>query len=108
MKERSLVREAIFEWNAEFSEIHNIVFLPKMWEFDSVSDMQQSAQDSLNEQIIHASDVLISLFWTRLGTPTATSASGTVEELQAFIDTDKPVALYFSQKRANLKKIDTA
>lgn len=107
MTERTGVREAIFEWNAEFSEVHNIVFQPKMWEFDSVPDMQQPAQHSLNKQIIHGSDVLIALFWTRLGTPTEKAESGTLEELQIFMETGKPTALYFSLKNPNLSMINT-
>ncbi|HEY7031912.1 MAG TPA: hypothetical protein VH482_11310 [Thermomicrobiales bacterium] len=58
--------------------------------------MGESPQEILNRQLVHSSDILIGIFWTRLGTPTGREASRTVEEIQEFRQQRKPVLLYFS------------
>ncbi|MFH4621426.1 DUF4062 domain-containing protein [Vibrio furnissii] len=42
--------------------------------------------------------MLVGVFWTRIGTPTTKYASGTVEEIEEHIKTDKPAMLYFSSQ----------
>lgn len=106
MKERRDVREAVLEWNSINSKNINIMFQPVMWEMDSVPNVGSGPQDSINEQLIHDSDVIVALFWTKLGTPTSNSHSGTLEEIQHFINNKKPGALYFSKKSVNIDQID--
>ena len=106
MEERKTVRETIYEWNSRYANDYKVIFLPKMWEYDSVPDLRIRAQSSLNEQIILSSDALIALFWTRFGSPTGVFESGTLEEIEEFLKTKKPIALYFSERLSSPSKID--
>ena len=45
---------------------------------------------------MHDCDLLIGVFWTRIGTATGEYASGTVEEIEEHLKAKKPVMLYFS------------
>jgi len=72
------------------------VLVPIMWETDSTPVMGERPQGAINRQIVDQSDILVGIFWTRLGTPTGEAASGTAEEIQRFLDQKKKVLLYFS------------
>jgi len=65
-------------------------------------------QAVVNPQIVDRSDILIGVFWTRLGTATGTAESGSVEEVSRFMQAGKPVALYFSNRPAAPDSIDPA
>jgi hypothetical protein len=81
-EERNAVREIFDRWN----ETHNEGFLhPKMWESSSVPTMGDHPQHILNPRLVDNSDLLIAIFWSKLGTPTPTADSGTVEEIREFI-----------------------
>lgn len=105
-EERQLVKECINDWNTKNSEHVGIVFLPKMWEHNSVPEAGAHPQTILNKQLITTSDVMIAMFWSRIGSPTPNYKSGTIEEIDQFIATGKPVALYFSRKKADLFSTD--
>jgi hypothetical protein len=51
---------------------------------------------------------LVGVFWTRLGTPTGDSISGTVEEIKEHIQAGKPAMIYFSSKPVAPESIDPA
>lgn len=48
------------------------------------------------------------MFWTRLGTSTGVAESGTVEEIDQFVESDKPAMLYFSSRPIDPNRIDVA
>lgn len=96
--ERSIIREVIYEWNAVHSRSRNIVLLPIGWESHSSPEMGDSPQNIINSQVLDKCDILVGVFWTRIGTPTDDYASGTVEEIEKHIETGKPVMLYFSSQ----------
>lgn len=52
------------------------------------------------------SDILVGIFWTKLGTPTGVDVSGSVEEIKEFRSKGKPVLLYFSDVPVAPDKID--
>ena len=81
-KERAKVVEALAEWNRHNTAERKCVFLPLRWEEDSAARMGCPPQETLNRQLCERSDMLIAIFWTRLGTPTEGFASGTVEEIE--------------------------
>jgi len=58
--------------------------------------MGDRPQAILNKQLGEISNILIGIFWTRLGTHTGQAESGTVEEIEEFMKAGKPVLLYFS------------
>lgn len=46
------------------------------------------------------------MFWTRIGTSTGDYVSGTVEEIEKHIQSDKPVMLYFSSQPVVMDTVD--
>jgi len=94
-EERKIIREVLSEWNAVNSEMRRIVLLPVGWETHSAPEMGDRAQAIINEQLKDC-DLLIGVFWTRIGTATGEYPSGSVEEIQRHIDAKKPAMLYFS------------
>ncbi len=97
-EERRAIPEALFEWNVKHSFDKKTVFLPTKWETSVVPIMGGRPQEIINKQIVVSSDVLIAVFGLRLGSPTGEAKSGTVEEIQTFMQLRKPVLVYFSKK----------
>ncbi|PTT63575.1 hypothetical protein [Stenotrophomonas sp. HMWF003] len=97
-EERKIVPEALFEWNVKNSFDKKTAFLPTKWETDVVPIMGGRPQELINKQIVVSSDILIAVFGLRLGSPTGEARSGTVEEIQTFMQLGKPVLVYFSNK----------
>jgi len=104
--ERNTIRETIYEWNTIHTYKNKIVLLPVGWETHSSPEMGNGPQEILNEQILKMSDLLIGVFWTRLGTPTEKAESGTVEEIREHIKAGKPAMLYFSSQPVQPDSID--
>lgn len=46
------------------------------------------------------------MFWTRFGTSTGVAESGTVEEIDQFVEQSKPAMLYFSNRPIDPSRID--
>ena len=63
-------------------------------------------QGAINAQIVQTCDMLIGMFWTKLGTSTGVAESGTVEEINQFVEQQKPALLYFSNRPVDPGKID--
>lgn len=95
-RERVIVRDVVLEWNAINSADRKIVLLPIGWDTHSAPSMAGTAQAVINSQVLEQCDLLIAIFWTRLGTPTGEFASGTVEEIERHIASGKPAMIYFS------------
>ncbi len=95
--ERDRVESTILRWNAANAHT-GVVLIPVRWERDSVPALGAPAQELLNQQIVDGCDLGIGIFWERLGTPTQTALSGTVEEIQRLRDAGKRVMLYFSHR----------
>ena len=97
-EERKITREKIWDWNNINSLSRNIVLLPVSWEFNSVPSMGERPQEIINKQVLNSADLLVGIFWTRIGTPTGKALSGSVEEIEKHINSGKPAMLYFSNK----------
>ena len=95
--ERNIIRDVLSEWNAINAEKNNIVLLPVSWESHSAPEVGNRPQAIINKQILRECDLLVGVFWTRIGTDTGEYISGTVEEIEEHIKHDKPTMLYFSQ-----------
>ena len=104
--ERSIFRDVVYEWNAVNSESRNIVLLPVGWESHSSPEMGNSPQEIINNQILGRCDILVGVFWTRIGTQTTQYVSGTVEEVEEHFQSGKPVMLYFSDQRVGIDTVD--
>lgn len=104
--ERAIVRDTVYEWNAVHSNSRKIVLLPIGWESHSSPEMGSSAQEIINLQVLAKCDLLVGVFWTRIGTPTERHLSGTVEEIEKHIEAGKPAMLYFSSQPVALDTVD--
>jgi hypothetical protein len=104
--ERAIVRDVVYEWNAVHSNTRNIVLLPVGWETHSYPEVGAAPQEIINGQILDKCDLLVGVFWTRIGTPTTEFASGTVEEIEEHVSNAKPAMLYFSSQPVSLDSID--
>jgi hypothetical protein len=106
-EERQVAVDAINMWNAEHSSADHVVLLPVMWETHAVPEMGAlGPQEIINRQLVDQCDLLIGMFWTRLGTATGVAESGTVEEIGRVVAAGKPAMLYFSQRAIDPTKID--
>lgn len=104
--ERAIIRDVIYEWNAVNSISRNIVLLPIGWESHSSPEMGATPQEIINNQVLDKCDLLVGVFWTRIGTATSEYASGTVEEIEKHIKTGNPAMLYFSSQPVAMDSVD--
>ena len=108
IQERNLVRALIHEWNAVYSLDKRIVLMPVGWESHSSPLMGERPQEILNKQILSDCDLLVATFWTRIGSPTGKSPSGSVEEIEEHLAANKPTMIYFSTAPVHPDGIDEA
>ena len=105
-EERKAAIEAVYDWNAQHAEAESVVLLPVAWETHATPRSNIRPQEAINQQLVDKSDILVGMFWTRLGTSTGVAESGTVEEIERFVDAGKPALLYFSNKPVGPNSID--
>ena len=104
--ERNILREVIHEWNDIHSEARKIVLLPVAWDTHASPEMGDRPQTIINKQVLEKCDLLVGVFWTRIGTDTGQYPSGTVEEIETHIKLGRPAMLYFSNKPVHPDSID--
>ncbi|MBB4638139.1 hypothetical protein [Longimicrobium terrae] len=105
-EERATVVKAIQEWNDLHSADRKAVLLPLRWETHTAPTLGERPQETINREVIDHADLLIGIFWTRLGSPTGEHTSGTLEEIDHAGRAGKPVMLYFSRARVDPTSID--
>jgi len=94
--ERGLARDIINDWNTVHSTSRALALMPIGWETHSHPSMEDRPQGVLNKQILDDADLLVAIFWTRIGTPTGEAVSGSVEEIERHVKAGKPAMVYFS------------
>lgn len=109
--ERAAIDRIIKQWNAIRGKEKNLVFDVIRWETNTSSARGLDAQDVINTQINDDYDAMIALFWTRLGTETARSDSGAVEEYERALDRHRAgepieIAVYFKVSPPVLNSLD--
>jgi hypothetical protein len=107
-QERHLARMVMDEWNAIYATDRGIVLQSVGWDTHSSPAMGNRAQAIISKQILHDCDLLVAIFWTRLGSPTGVAASGTVEEIEEHLAAGRPAMLYFSTAPVLPDSIDQA
>lgn len=95
-KEPQIIKDIILDWNSVYSERERIVLMATGWKTHTSPMMGDRPQELINKQVLDKSDLLVAVFWTRLGSPTGESPSGTVEEINRHIEAGKPAMIYFS------------
>ena len=104
--ERTIVREVVTDWNSTNGSHRGTMLLAVGWETDVAPEMGDAPQHIIDNRILTDADLLVGMFWTRLGTPTASYASGAVEEIEEHLKAGKPAMLYFSSAPAPLDSVD--
>jgi hypothetical protein len=97
-QERKIARDVILGWNQVHARKEGLILLPRMWEIDATPQMGSDPQDIVNKQLTENSDLIVAVFWTKLGTRTPRAISGTVEEISKHVDSGKPALIYFSKR----------
>jgi hypothetical protein len=96
-EERDAIPQLFNRWNRPHPQV---ILVPEMYETGGTPTMGDHPQHILNKQIVHNCDLAIAVFWSKLGTPTPTAKSGTVEEIREFIKQKGPrrVMVYFCER----------
>ena len=105
-EERQAATEAINDWNAQHAVAESVVLLPVKWETHAWPQAGVRPQEAINKQLVRDCDILVGMFWTKIGTSTGVAESGTVEEIDQFVASGKPALLYFSSRLIDPNKID--
>lgn len=106
VEERDLIRTIIHDWNDVNAENSKVMLAAVGWETHSSPELGARPQELINKRVLKNCDLLIGVFWTRLGTPTGKSPSGTVEEIEEHVAAGKPAMIYFSSKPVAPESID--
>ncbi len=97
-EERGIIQSTLLNWNSEHSRANQLVLQPVMWETHAAPDLAGRAQELINRRTLDFCDLLVGVFWTRLGTPTGEHESGTVEEIKSHVAAGRPAMVYFSSR----------
>lgn len=106
-EEREVVRDVIHTWNYINSFKTKVVVMPAGWETHASPELGARPQELINSRVLKDCDLLIGVFWTRIGSPTGTSLSGTVEEIEEHVKAGKPAMIYFSSRPVTPESVDT-
>ena len=98
-KEREEAKHAIDHWNDLYSQKEGIMLKSVLWETQVSPQMGDEPQAIIDRDALADCDVLIGIFWTRLGTPTLNACSGTVEEIEIARGEGKEILLFFSSAK---------
>jgi hypothetical protein len=105
-EEREIAVRVIQEWNDLHAYSQGVVILPLRWETHTAPEYGTRPQEAINRAIVDDCDLLIGVFWTRIGTPTGNADSGTLEEIERVAKAGKPVMLYFSKVGVDPERLD--
>lgn len=73
---------AVQRWNVIYGKEFGANVMPLHWSTAAAAEFGVRPQQSLNDQLVEQADIVIALFWHRVGTDTGKAASGTVEEIE--------------------------
>jgi hypothetical protein len=97
---RDGIEKALHDWNNRRAVAAGYTLLPQRWETGSVPILGHGdAQSVINSQLVDQSDIVIAVFYHRLGSATPRAISGTAEEVNRSVAAGKPVHLYFAEKK---------
>lgn len=97
-EEREEIRRILHSWNDLHAANYKVVLLPVGWDTHSSSDLSGRPQEIINKRLLNRCDLLVGVFWTRLGTPTGAHDSGTVEEIKKHLQAGRATMVYFSSR----------
>ncbi len=97
-EEREITTRVIQNWNDVNSSSKKIVLLPLKWETHSSPTFDIRPQEAINTQLVDSADLVIGLFWAKIGSETGKEISGTIEEIKRAAKNGKDVMIYFSKR----------
>lgn len=95
LDEVNTVKDVINRWTYVHAEQNGTVLIPINWGTNSFPEHGSHPQKILHKQLTNKSDMLIGIFGGKIGSPTDTAQSGTIEEIEEHIKVGKPVMLFF-------------
>ena len=105
-REIAIAKEVITEWNLQNGEARGFWLEHKHWSSNCHPEAGDRPQAIVNRQIIDGSDLIVAVFWNRLGTTTGVASSGTEEEIKRGVAMKKVVAVYFSDLESVTEETD--
>jgi hypothetical protein len=106
LEEREAAVRVMQDWNDLHSNNRRVVILPLRWETHTAPEYNVRPQEAINRRIVDDCDLVVGIFWTKLGTPTGEADSGTLEEIERVAKAGKPVMLYFSHVPVDPNRVD--
>ncbi|HKP54418.1 MAG TPA: FAD-linked oxidase C-terminal domain-containing protein [Chloroflexia bacterium] len=111
-EQRNEVEKIIRTLSTTLSEDRQLVLEPVLWETYAKPGVGKYSQEVIQPQLGDF-DIFVSIFWTRIGSPTPKAISAAVEELNLALDQaqaapdEKKVMVYFSSQATDPTKLDT-
>lgn len=93
-EEVKIAIDVIQKWNYVNSDKEEVILQPLHWSISTYPEVGRP-QGTINKQMVEKSDMLISIFGTRIGSPTGLEKSGTIEEINEHIKANKTVMVFF-------------
>src|SRR5215207_8284701 len=100
------VMSTVARWNVIYGRQLGAVVVPVHWELHSAAEHGVRPQASLNTQLVKDADIVIAIFWHRLGSHTGEAESGTVEEINEAHENGAYVAILRCARDVDPRKVD--
>jgi hypothetical protein len=98
IEEYPLLMEVVADWNIQHGDRGRVRLELVNWRTHSHPDVGLRPQALINRQFADRADIVVAVFWKKLGSPTGRADSGTVEEIDRALRRRKKVMIYFSQR----------
>ena len=66
-EERDVATQAVHDWNDQHAIAESVVLLPVKWETHAMPQAGIRPQEAINRQLVKGSDMLVGMFWTKIG-----------------------------------------
>jgi hypothetical protein len=86
------------DWNVQHGDSFEARIELMNWQTHAHPEAGRRPQAILNRQFADRADIVLAIFWRRLGSHTGKATSGTVEEIERAQRRGKKVMVYFSQR----------
>ena len=86
-----VIKECVDSFNRTIGKVNNSEIVARHWSMDSYPQSGDRPQELINKQFVRDCDAAVALFWTKFGTPTDKYGSGTEEEIEEMLSSDKQV-----------------
>jgi hypothetical protein len=97
-EEHTVVESLLGEWNVQHGERLRARLELLSWRTHSYPATGSRPQALINRQFADRADIVIAVFWRKLGSHTGKAVSGTVEEIERALSRRKKVMVYFSER----------